>query len=476
VSSVNPTKAQNIDVDKIIKVLKALIGQPVIEIHYGIKTSAIDWLVCLAPGAALSLLIATGADRFLFSFLKMGWLFPPSGGVSHLVYCVMAGLSGTYAWGIWQTALHYRVMRRLTVVFQTAGLKNAIGKLPGFVFDKPMDDVTRKMRLTRANLTLSQFQGAKDALESALQVYIDDIVENRERGTIDITYASLAMPKEVKIPDFKDIGRRKFLIGETRAKKIYFDFNETPHLLVGGQSGGGKSTFLRQLITTLYLNNPTFRFSLIDLKGGLEFQIFERLRRIETVPNVKTALDILARLERELVRRMEVLKQAQCKDITAYLSKTLDERKGIEGQAFARTPVVPEIVVIDEAAELFMAGDRSKAANAQSAKAHAIKIAAQGRAVGIHLIIATQRPDVRAVDGQIKANLSGALAFQMPNHASSMTILDNTRAAHLPKIPGRAVWKTGLEMVEIQTPYVTVDEVNAVLDPFRKPEKETGDE
>lgn len=467
-SLVKTTKPQNFDAEKVFKVLKAFVGQPVIEIHYGVKTNSIDWLVCLSPGAFLNFLIAIGSDRFLFKAAGLGWLLPPAGMVSHLVYCLAAGLSGLYGWGLWQTALHYRVMRRLTIVFQTSGLKNAIGKLPGFVFDKPMDDVTRRMRLTRANLTIAQFQGAKDALESALQVYIDDIVENRERGTVDITYASLAMPKEVKIPDFKDIGKRKFLIGETRAKKIYFDFDETPHLLVGGQSGGGKSTFLRQMITTLYLNNPSFRFSLVDLKGGLEFQIFERLKRIETVPDVKTALDILGRLERELVRRMEVLKQAQCKDISAYLSKTVEERKRIEGQAYDRTPVVPEIVVIDEAAELFMAGDRSKAANAQIAKSHVIKIAAQGRAVGIHLIVATQRPDVRAVDGQIKANLSGTLAFRMPNHASSMTILDNTRAAHLPKVPGRAVWKTGLELVEIQTPYVTVDEVNAVLDPFRK--------
>lgn len=463
-------KPFNIDSEHVIRILKALVGQPAIEIYHGVKTNSIDWLICFGPGAFLSLLIAARLDGTLFRLVRMDWMLPPAGMVSHLVYCIAAGLSGFYLWGLWQTILYFRVMRRLTIVFQTSGLKNAIGKLPGFVFDKPMDDVTRRMRLTRANLTLAQFQSAKDSLESALQVYIDDIVESRERGTVDITYASLAMPKQVKLSDFKDIGKRRFLVGETRAKKIYFDFDETPHMLIGGQSGGGKSTFLRQLITTLYLNNPSFHFSLIDLKGGLEFQIFERLKRIQTVPDADTALDILGRLERELVYRMSVLKKASCKDITAYLQKSEDDRKAQEREAFKRSPIYPEIVVIDEAAELFMAGDKSKAAAAQSAKAHAIKIAAQGRAVGIHLIIATQRPDVRAVDGQIKANLSGALSFQMPNHASSMTILDNTRASHLPKVPGRAVWKTGLDMCELQTPYVTVDEVNAVLDPLRKPE------
>lgn len=472
----NQSKPANVDIDKAMRVLKIVLGQPAIEIHHGIKTNSIDWLVCLAPGAVVSFIIATGLDRWLFRLAGMDWLLPPTTMKWHLAYCILAGLSGFYFWGLWQTALHFRVMKRLTVVFQTAGLKNAIGKLPAYVFDKPIDDVTRKMRLTRANLTLAQFQGAKEALESALQVYIDDIIESRERGTIDITYASLAMPREVKISDFGAVGKRKFLVGENRAKKIYFDFDETPHLLVGGQSGGGKSTFLRQLITTLYLNNPTFRFSLVDLKGGLEFQIFEKLKRIQTIPTTKGALDILGRLEGELVRRMEILKSAGCKDINAYMEKTAEERRQIEGAAHKVRPLVRHIVVIDEAAELFLAGDKSKAANAQLAKSHAIKIAAQGRAVGIHLIVATQRPDVRAVDGQIKANLSGALSFQMPNHASSMTILDNTRASHLPKVPGRAIWKTGMDMVEVQTPFASVEEVNQVLEPFRIKEGEPSDE
>lgn len=455
------------DFERIKRLLQVLVLRPTFEIAYGLRTNSINWMWCLGVGALLSSVIALRLDITVFAMLHMGWLLPPSGMLTHLVYSIILSLSGFYLWGIWQTALYFRVIKRLTIVFQTAGLKNAMGKLPGFVFDKPLDEATRKMRLTRANLTLAQFQGAKESLESALQVYIDEIVENRERGTVDITYATLAMPKEVKILDFKSMGRRKFLIGETRAKKLYFDFDETPHLLVGGQSGGGKSTFLRQLITTLYLNNSNYRFSLVDLKGGLEFQIFEGLKRVQTIPSTKGALDILSRLENELSRRMEIFKKAEVKDISAYMEKAQSERAKLEGEFFSVKPIFRHIVVIDEAAELFLAGEKSKANLAQQAKGHCIKIAAQGRAVGIHLVVATQRPDVRAVDGQIKANLSGALSFQMPNHASSMTILDNTRAAHLPKIPGRAIWKSGLDMFELQTPFVSVEEVNKALAPFR---------
>ncbi len=90
------------------------------------------------------------------------------------------------------------------------------------------------------------------------------------------------------------------------------------------------------------------------------------------------------------------------------------------------------------------------------------RIARLGRAGGIHLILATQRPDVKAVDGQIKANLPARLAFYMSDQASSRTILDVTRAASLPDIKGRAIWKVASAQ-EVQTPYITEDETKALL-------------
>ncbi len=447
-------------------------SRPFIEIFHGITSKSINWFVCLIPGLVLNLLVVSRLDGYFFRWAGLEAILPPKSSTGYLIYASSICLSGFISWGIWQSLLYRRVSRRLTEVFQTSGLKNSIGKLPSFVFDKPIDEFTRKMRLTRANLPMSQFIAAKESLESALQVYIDEMKENRERGTVDITYASQAVPTEVKLQGTKLIGRDKFMIGETRARQIIFDFDETPHMLIGGQSGGGKSTFLRQVITTLYLNNKGYQFYLIDLKGGLEFQLFNDLPRVTVIPKASTALDYLGRLEDNLKLRMEVLKKAEVKDITAYLALPNEKRRELEANAKVMGRISRFVTVIDEAAELFMAGEKSQAANAQKAKAHAIKIAAQGRAVGIHLIIATQRPDVRAVDGQIKANLSGALSFQMPNYASSMTILDNTRAAHLPKVPGRAIWKTGLEMVELQTPFMNVDEATKLLAEFRKP-KET---
>lgn len=455
----------NIDLNKAWDMFGALVSRPAIEIFHGITSKSIDWFVCLVPGCLFNILVLTRLDGPLFGIMKLGWLLPPAGMWTYFIYCAVGAISGFAIWGFWQTILHNQVSRKLTDVFQTSGLKNSIGKLPAFIFDKPIDEFTRKMRLSRANLPLSQFIAAKENLESALQVYIDEIKEDRERGTVDIIYAGSAIPTGVKLTDIAEIGKCRFLIGETRARKIIADLRETPHFLIGGQSGGGKSTFLRQIITTLYLNNPKFEFVLIDLKGGLEFQIFENMERMNVVPNTSGALEFMERLDETLQSRMAILKQNECKDIDAFLKLPAEKRT-------ASCAVNRTVVVIDEAAELFMASDKSGASDAQRAKRLVIKLAAQGRAVGIHLIIATQRPDVKAVDGQIKANLSGIVAFQMPNMHSSQTILDNSRAAHLPKIPGRCIWKTSLEQTEVQTPFLTVEETSNLL----KPKKENSDE
>ena len=228
--------------------------------------------------------------------------------------------------------------------------------------------------------------------------------------------------------------------------------------------GRGKSTFLRQFTTTLYLNDDNIHFTFIDLKAGLESQFFENLKRVDVYHDISMANYFLIRLSKTLQYRMSLLKANKCKDVLEYY-KLPDEKKVLVPvpDSEVQPGLSRHVIIVDEAAELFLAGGDNKASDVQDAKRVLSQVARQGRSIGVHLVIATQRPDGRALDPQIKANLTGTLCFQMVNDTSSILVLGNGRATDLPSIPGRAIWKSGMEMVEVQTPYLDPQETEELL-------------
>ena len=131
---------------------------------------------------------------------------------------------------------------------------------------------------------------------------------------------------------------------------------------------------------------------------------------------------------------------------------------------------------MDEAAEIFLGGHHATNSELSVARKSISQIARQGRAVGVHLVMATQRPDAKAIDSQVKTNLTGIVCFQMPNNVSSITVIDSGRATHLPSIPGRAIWKNGGKVVELQTPHLPVEEAKRRLDPLKTPKVQSQSE
>ena len=441
--------------------------QPWVEVGRGIWTKRLPIGECIlwADVAALSILLHL--DQSILKRFGLMGLYPTQA-ITYYIYCAVAATSGFLAWGLIQAGLRPRLIRRLTDVFSQAGLKNALGKLPSYISDYPIDEFTRKLRLGRSGFSKEQFEKAKPSLESNLQVYIDEMRENRERGTLDIIYSHSPMPELTKIDNITSMASLTFVIGKTRAKELTATLARVPHLMVAGQTGGGKSTFLRGVITTLYLNNADFEFTLIDLKGGLEFQTFEKLPRVKVIPSVEQAITNLKNLETILAERMALLKVNDCKDIMAYFAIPRANRKSAHGNTAASENLSRHILVVDEAAEMFLAGGHAASGDIQTARRVLSQIARQGRSVGVHLIVATQRPDAKSLDPQVKANLTGVLCFQMLNDASSITVLGVGRATELPAIPGRAIWKCGAEMVEVQTPFLDTDEVDQLLESARK--------
>lgn len=434
------------------------IRQPIRQLWIGIRTGVLPVSECLMIGSSVLALIYFRLDVAIFRKLHIVSIYPSKGWV-RIVYLLMASTAGFSAWSLYQAALFNRFKRHLMEALETSGLKNRLGKIPSLIGDWPLDFITRKLRLRNASLPYSDFQKAKKGIEAALHIYIDEIRETRESGIIDIIYAKTPIPSLIKWSD-EWLKKKSIVIGETRSKQIRTTFSETPHLLVAGQTGGGKSTFLRQLITSQYLIDQHTHFTLIDLKGGLEFQLFQDLPRINVIPDIRTASMAMNQFASTVNSRMTLLKEHKCKDRESYLAdckvKKIKPESGIQDRI---------VVVIDEAAEMFLAGNQSPTRDIQKARQIISLIARQGRAVGVHLIIATQRPDSKSLDPQVKANLTGVLCFQMANDASSMVVIGCGRATDLPPISGRAIWKSGPIMTEVQVPYMSPDMAENLLAP-----------
>lgn len=440
-----------------------LCFEPIEELVSGIMTNTIPWRICTAWMLTSSLVLFFKIDLFLVSHTHLNSLYPYHP-FFYKLYAISLSTLAFWIWAFAQVKKKKEKLKLLTQAFKSAGLESKIGRLPNLIFDYALDPMTRKMRLTNAGFPLSSFYAQSKYIESELGIFIDEIKEHRETRTVDIIYSHYPMATDVTyLPDGADRSF-EFKIGQTRANTITASLKDTPHLLVAGQTGGGKSTFLRQLIVHLHLQKKGTHFLLIDLKGGLEFAMFENRKNFAVVPHVLSAVAELQKINSMLDERMAFLKENVCKDIDAYF-KLKDKP--------AKAPNLSrQIIVVDEAAEMFLAGHHAKSNEVQAARRILSRIARQGRALGIHLVVATQRPDSKSLDPQVKANLTGVICFQMMNDSSSIAVLGNGRATDLPKVPGRAIWKNGIEMLEVQTPFMSAEMAESLLGkPDNIPEK-----
>lgn len=460
-------KNQNELHDHLMKVAKSLslLSQPIKELINGYKANTLPWVAgAIWMGVSL-VVLSLKLDWWVLSHTRLSYLYP----YYPWLYKVYAFSISTLVFWLWA----WREVKRkkdklelLTEAFKNAGLESKIGRLPHLISDKPLDPMTRKMRLTNAGFPLSSFQVQGKFIESQLGIFIDEIKESRERRSLEIIYSYDPMPSEVLYLQDNQSRAFEFIVGQTRSKTLSANLRSTPHLLVAGQTGGGKSTFLRQFIIHLHLQKKMTEFLLIDLKGGLEFSLFENRKHFSVVPHVLAAVEELKKVDRLIDERMAFLKSNQLKDIDSYFKSKKEVKNKIN--------LCRKIIVVDEAAEMFLAGHHAKSKDVQEARNILSRIARMGRAVGAHLVVATQRPDSRSLDPQVKANLVGVICFQMMNDASSIAVLGNGRATDLPKVPGRAIWKNGIEMLEVQTPFLPVEQAEALLGkPDDLPENES---
>ncbi len=323
-----------------------------------------------------------------------------------------------------------------------------------------------------AGVKISRIKNLEDDIALSLAALgIRIIAPIPGRGTIGIEVPN---KKPEMVPMKQMIGSKKFqecnyelpvILGKTISNELYIaDLSKMPHLLCAGATGQGKSVGLNTLIVSLlYKKHPsTLKFVLVDPKK-VELTLYNKIERhyLAKLPgdgdaiitDTKLVCNTLNSLCMEMDERYELLKSAGKRNIIEYNAK-FRERKLLPTEGHRFLPYI--VVVIDEVADLMMTAGRE-------VETPIARLAQLARAIGIHVILATQRPSVNIITGTIKANFPARLAFRVTSKIDSRTILDSNGADQLIG-KGDMLFSTGNDLIRLQCPFVDTPEVEKITE------------
>ena len=284
--------------------------------------------------------------------------------------------------------------------------------LPYIVSDVLETGVSTDYRIVPTNkqATISRLKSRLDDIQAATGETISLILENGLWLRVEKKQKTIYRYKDYNgyVYDRYNSMELPYMVGLTTNECIVEDLTQAPHLLVAGTTGSGKSNYLHTVIDSILCNNNV-HLSLIDCKR-VEFSIYKNCANVYL--DIKGAYFITAWFIQELNERKERLEQAGCRDFQEYRRKYPDAKY--------------EVLIIDELADLLMnKEDRKRIAPRLQ------QLAQVGRAAGIHMILATQRPDCETIDGVLKANIPTRIAFNVSSRIDSQIIIDRTGAERL---------------------------------------------
>ena len=249
------------------------------------------------------------------------------------------------------------------------------------------------------------------------------------------------------------------------------ELNKMPHLLIAGQTGSGKSVMINTLLTSLlYRNSPSdMKLILVDPKQ-VEMAPYEDIPHLLTpvITEPEKTISALKWAVNEMERRYRSLKEEGVRDIASYNKKlksrgqkiaVMDEDGNLQQHEEGAMPYI--VIVIDELADLMMVA-------ARDVEALIVRLAQKARAVGLHLVLATQRPSVDVITGLIKANIPARIGFTVASQVDSRTILDQIGAEKLLGQGDMLLLTPSMSKPQrIQGAWVTDNEVNKITDHLR---------
>lgn len=263
-----------------------------------------------------------------------------------------------------------------------------------------------------------------------------------------------------------------FAIGKDISGKVVVgELGKMPHLLIAGQTGSGKSVMINTLLSSLlYRNSPSdMKLILVDPKQ-VEMAPYEDIPHLLTpvITEPEKTISALKWAVNEMERRYKLLAAEKIRNIRDYNKKLqsrakkiaiADENGNVQQHEDGSMPYI--VIVVDEMADLMMIAKRD-------VEALIVRLAQKARAVGIHLVLATQRPSVDVITGLIKANVPARISFTVASQVDSMTILDQAGAEKLLGQGDMLLYTPSMSKPKrIQGAWVTDDEVNKITDHLR---------
>ncbi len=358
--------------------------------------------------------------------------------------------------------------------------------LLNFGIDVEMDEVSIGPTVTRyalkpaEGIKLSRITALKSDLALALAAHpirIEAPIPGKSLVGIEIPNRSMSMVGLGSLLDDEAFqnspNRLQIALGKgVTGKSYYSNIGKMPHLLIAGTTGSGKSVTAHNVILSLlYRNGPEdLRFILVDPKR-VELTLYNDIPHLLTpvIKEPKKAVLALKWAAKEMERRYDILEKNSCRDIGSYRDK-LDagKIKAEEGKQPERMPYI--VILIDELADIMQAYPREL-------ESGIVRLAQMSRAVGIHLILSTQRPSVNVITGLIKANVPSRLALQVASQIDSRTILDAPGAESLLGKGDMLFQGSDMSKPErMQCANVTEEEVKAVVSFIKKHNENLPDE
>lgn len=243
-------------------------------------------------------------------------------------------------------------------------------------------------------------------------------------------------------------------LGKSISGKSHFgNIAKMPHLLIAGATGSGKSVMVHSLITSLLYRNPpeNLRFLMIDPKR-VELTLYNGIPHLYTpvITDAKRTIMALRWAAKEMDRRYDVLEAEGVRDIASYHKNILANAEKSEHMPYI-------VIIIDELADIMQAYPREL-------ESAIVRLAQMSRAVGIHLVLSTQRPSVNVITGLIKANIPTRIAFQVASQIDSRTILDASGAEKLLGA-GDMLYMSGdmSKPIRLQSAFISENEVKKVV-------------